>query len=518
MNNDKTKVVWFGCEQPPNIIYLPHLKFEWNPETFTLLGIEFTIGLENITDKNINKKLTEMTLELNTWSKRDLTPFGKITILKSIIISKIVHILIALPSPSDKMQKKINKLFYNFLWGGKPDLVKRPISIMKPRDGGLGMIDLCNFDKSLKLTWIKRFFNSKAKWKIIIESKYPKLANITYYGDEYIKSLIEQNTNEFWGNIFKYYVDFYRKKEITTLKEFDMQSFILNSKIKIGNKTITNRDLINKKIVFIGQLKTDQSYMNLNELNAKYQTNQNFLQYNSISSSIKKYESYLSLSKGKNKLNFQPALNTILENKSGTGPIYKEFINKNIKATGFEKWSAELGLKYYDWLKSFRILNYTTHDTKLRWLHFRILHHILTTNRSVSKYKENQNELCSFCKEKSETIVHLLWECHKSFSFWKKLADIFNKRCKHSFNFKFTKNLVLFGICDTIKTDKICIFIITLAKFYLYRCKVQSTNPSIISFIKELYNRYCIEKINNKENNNFKNSWAPYELIFKSLL
>ena len=56
MNNDKTKVVWFGCEQPPNIIYLPHLKFEWNPETFTLLGIEFTIGLENITDKNINKK------------------------------------------------------------------------------------------------------------------------------------------------------------------------------------------------------------------------------------------------------------------------------------------------------------------------------------------------------------------------------------------------------------------------------------------------------------------------------
>ena len=214
-----------------------------------------------------------MTLELNTWSKRDLTPFGKITILKSIIISKIVHILIALPSPSDKMQKKINKLFYNFLWGGKPDLVKRPISIMKPRDGGLGMIDLCNFDKSLKLTWIKRFFNSKEKWKIIIESKYPKLANITYHGDEFMKSLIEENTNEFWGNIFKYYVDFYRRKEINTLKEFDKQSFILNSKIKIGNKTIMNRELISKKIVFIGQLKTDQSYMNLNELNAKYQTN-----------------------------------------------------------------------------------------------------------------------------------------------------------------------------------------------------------------------------------------------------
>jgi len=36
MNFDKTKVVWFGCEHPINTNYMPHLKFEWNPKSFTI--------------------------------------------------------------------------------------------------------------------------------------------------------------------------------------------------------------------------------------------------------------------------------------------------------------------------------------------------------------------------------------------------------------------------------------------------------------------------------------------------
>ena len=46
---------------------------------------------------------------LNGWSKRDLTPFGKVTVLNILIISKIVHLLIALPTPSVKIINEINK-------------------------------------------------------------------------------------------------------------------------------------------------------------------------------------------------------------------------------------------------------------------------------------------------------------------------------------------------------------------------------------------------------------------------
>ena len=48
MTFDKTKVavVWFGCEQPPNTKYLNHLHFEWKPNSFSVLGVGFTIDLK----------------------------------------------------------------------------------------------------------------------------------------------------------------------------------------------------------------------------------------------------------------------------------------------------------------------------------------------------------------------------------------------------------------------------------------------------------------------------------------
>ena len=53
--------------------------------TFSVLGIDFTTKLTDITDININKKITEMTKALNNWSKRNLAPFGKIVVLKPLI-------------------------------------------------------------------------------------------------------------------------------------------------------------------------------------------------------------------------------------------------------------------------------------------------------------------------------------------------------------------------------------------------------------------------------------------------
>ena len=181
-------------------------------------------------------------------------------------------------------------------------------------------------------------------------------------------------------------------------------------------------------------------------------------------------------------------------------------------------WTQKTDISREDWLESFKILIATTNDPKLRWIQYRILHHILTTNRSVSKFLNNQTELCSFCNIKSETITHLFWECSKSQIFWKQLETKFNNRCFHSHNFRFTHNLVLFGHCEVIKTDKICDFIILMAKFYIYRCKVQSINLNINIFIKELFNRYKIENIICRNKNQFKNDWAPYQNVFKSIL
>ncbi|GFS14168.1 reverse transcriptase-like protein [Elysia marginata] len=81
MNVEKTKVMWFGCPRPPETKYLPDLKLEWNPQQFTVLGIDFTTDLKDMTKIDLTKYLSNIKKDLQMWSKRNLTPFGKITVI-----------------------------------------------------------------------------------------------------------------------------------------------------------------------------------------------------------------------------------------------------------------------------------------------------------------------------------------------------------------------------------------------------------------------------------------------------
>ena len=67
--------------------------------------------------------------------------------------------------------KEVNKLFYSFLWNGKGDRIKRNVIISDYPDGGLKMIDIDSFSKSLKATWIKKYLDeeNKGKWKIFFD-------------------------------------------------------------------------------------------------------------------------------------------------------------------------------------------------------------------------------------------------------------------------------------------------------------------------------------------------------------
>ena len=54
-----------------------------------------------------------------------------------------------------------------------------------------------------------------------------------------------------------------------------------------------------------------------------------------------------------------------------------------------------------------------TKSSKLQWLQYRINQHTLTTNTIVYKIGLKVDNLCSFCTNSEETIIHILWECLK---------------------------------------------------------------------------------------------------------
>ena len=107
INVDKTKAVWIGSRRNSKLRFMPEINLDWNPVTFTALGVVFSTDVFEIVRINFENKLNEMKKVLNAWSRRNLTPFGRITVIKSIVISKITHLLMNLPDPEESFLEGI---------------------------------------------------------------------------------------------------------------------------------------------------------------------------------------------------------------------------------------------------------------------------------------------------------------------------------------------------------------------------------------------------------------------------
>jgi hypothetical protein len=188
----------------------------------------------------------------------------------------------------------------------------------------------------------------------------------------------------------------------------------------------------------------------------------------------------------------------------------------NVPPTCVQKWN--LAYDNLDWKTIFQLCYTTTSDIQLRWFQIRLLHRILPTEKYLFDCKIVDSPLCKICKQEPQYIVHFFWECEVVASFWKKLGETLKKKCMHCHSLNFNNKLVIFGISDLIKTDSILNYIILLAKFYIYKCKLQKITPQVDPFLKMLKHKYCIEKYVSKINGNyhkFDQNWASYQQLLK---
>lgn len=129
---------------------------------------------------------------LTYWKKRQLTPFGKITVLKTLVFSKIIHLLINLPDPPEEFIVALEKEFSSFLWNGKRSKIKNSVVCKPYVDGGLKMLNVRSFLSSMKISWLRRLCNNNT-WKQTTVSMYPDLCNIFLFGGEYINIFKEKH-------------------------------------------------------------------------------------------------------------------------------------------------------------------------------------------------------------------------------------------------------------------------------------------------------------------------------------
>ena len=58
INVDKTKAVWIGSRRNSKLKFMPEIHFDWNPVTFTVLGVVFSTDVLEIV--TINLKTSSM--------------------------------------------------------------------------------------------------------------------------------------------------------------------------------------------------------------------------------------------------------------------------------------------------------------------------------------------------------------------------------------------------------------------------------------------------------------------------
>ena len=83
--------------------------------------------------------------------------YGKVTIIKALVIPKMVYLFSLIPTP-EGVNIELNRMHYKFLWKGT-DKVTRLSTINDYENVGLKMIDLECMVKSLRLAWLKIIFS-----------------------------------------------------------------------------------------------------------------------------------------------------------------------------------------------------------------------------------------------------------------------------------------------------------------------------------------------------------------------
>ena len=156
------------------------------PRQFRCLGIFMGHDKELNEEKNFTEKIKLVEQVLNSWKTRNLTYFGKVQILKAHALSKLV-LPASVLDVTPHLIRKIESMFFKFIWGKGVEKVKRKTLVNRIENGGLNMIDVEEFFQSLSASWISRIQNADPnshRWSQLAHYHLGKL-DVDNYGPLY---------------------------------------------------------------------------------------------------------------------------------------------------------------------------------------------------------------------------------------------------------------------------------------------------------------------------------------------
>ena len=190
---------------------------------------------------------------------------------QTLIISKLNHLFIALPNPSDELINNLQKNFLQFIWQSGTDRVKRDLLMQEYNIGGLKMTNLKNYICALKSTWIRRLILNDSKYKTMFEANYSNIKEIVNRGLEFVRKMLNDKTNKFWNDVLGSWIEICNKQYPTNVEDVLLTNIWDNKYIKIDNKAFFYRKWHEKNIHFIKDILNDEgNLMDFNQFRDQY--------------------------------------------------------------------------------------------------------------------------------------------------------------------------------------------------------------------------------------------------------
>ena len=118
LNKSKTNIMWIGKNKNRHDSLCEECGLNWTKQV-NYLGVEIGPLMPNMAEINYAAKINKLKNVLNPWIKRGLTPFGRIHLIKSMALSRLVYLMSVLEKPCPRMLKEIETIMFNFIWNGK---------------------------------------------------------------------------------------------------------------------------------------------------------------------------------------------------------------------------------------------------------------------------------------------------------------------------------------------------------------------------------------------------------------
>jgi len=386
LNGSKTECLCLGAIPPPSltISYLNESIILKVVDNMKVCGNVLSLDKSICYAENITKQVSKLSAILKYWSGRNLSPNGKMIILKTFALSQLVFV----SQHSNIMAsdiKKIEALSYKFVWSGKPDRIKRGVLKNDKANGGINGVDIDCFLSAIKLKqYVKAEKNCEllqaihnqpnVQEEIAISARQSmhKLYRIAYNGLDPFSE--DQPSNE----------------DIASIANLDILGFT-----KIGSKA--EKVLLDNDIHSFAQL-TD-SAIPRGKMNIVLKQIPTYLKAFLINSYDLRpiRHGYFD---GKRILYFDKCPTKRLQSllKSANGKYVKPRV-----------WNSELKV---DWKRIWLIRNPT-----LRSIRYKVAHGDVFCNLRRLQCKVSDNDKCIICSN-SETIEHQLFDCQNARRLW----------------------------------------------------------------------------------------------------